>query len=303
MKMFKFCLLLLGIAACGTAKKNSHVAAARFDFEAHRGGRGLMPENTIPAMLNAIRIPEVVTLEMDVHITKDGQVVVSHDPYFNAAITTTPDGKYLTTKEAQAILLYKMDYAEIRKYDVGMKPHADFPKQQKLPVSKPLLSILIDSVEQFAKANHRLMMYNIEIKSKKEADNINHPEPAVFAEKLIAVLKDKHVLDRSVIQSFDPRSVQVVHERYPSVQTSFLVDKNGGDKLEEQLAKLGFVPAIYSPNYAVVTKQLVDACHAKQMKVIPWTVNTTEEMQRMIDLGVDGVISDYPDLFKDVKTK
>ena len=304
MRLFLYCLLAAGVVACSTAKKNdSAQQKTSFDFEAHRGGRGLMPENTIPAMLHSIGIPEVVTLEMDAHITKDGQVIVSHDPYFNAAFTTTPDGKYLSAKEAQGILLYKMDYAEIRKYDVGMKPHPDFPKQQKLAVAKPLLSALIDSVEQFAKANHRVMQYNIEIKSKKQTDNINHPEPAVFAEKLIAVLKEKNILDRCVIQSFDARAVQVVHERYPSIKTSFLVDKNGGDKVAEQLTQLGFVPSIYSPVYTIVTKELVDACHAKNMKVVPWTVNSAEEIQRMADLGVDGVISDYPDLFKGIKTK
>jgi glycerophosphoryl diester phosphodiesterase len=304
MRILLYSLLTVTVVGCGTAKKNATVSkTAAFDFEAHRGGRGLMPENTIPAMLNAIRIPEVVTLEMDVHISKDGQVLVSHDPYFNAAITTTPDGKYLSAKEGQAILLYKMNYADIKKYDVGMKPHPDFPRQQKLAVSKPLLSVLIDSVEQFAAANHRVMLYNIEIKSKKEGDNINHPEPGVFAEKLIAVLKEKRILDRCVIQSFDPRAIQVVHQQYPSVQTSFLVDKNGADKLDEQLKKLDFLPTIYSPVYTAVTQELVDACHAKKIKIIPWTVNSAEEIQRLAGLGVDGLISDYPDLFKGIKTK
>lgn len=304
MRSFLYCLLTAAIAACGTAKKNTMPEQkTAFDFEAHRGGRGLMPENTIPAMLNAVKIPEVVTLEMDAHITKDGQVIISHDPYFNPLITTTPDGKYLSAKEAQNILLYKMDYSEIRKYDVGMKPHPDFSRQQKLAVAKPLLSALIDSVEQLAKANNRLMLYNIEIKSKKETDNINHPEPAVFAEKLIAVLKEKNILDRSVIQSFDPRAIQFVHAHYPSIQTSFLVDKNGGDKVDEQLANIGFVPTIYSPVYTIVTKQLIDACHAKKMKVIPWTVNNAEEIQRLVNLGIDGIISDYPDLFIRIKTK
>ena len=274
-----------------------------FDFEAHRGGRGLMPENTIVAMLNAISMKDVQTLEMDVHITKDGLVVVSHDPYFNPLITTTPEGKYLTVPEAQKTILYQLNYADIKKYDVGMKPHPDFPRQQKTAVYKPLLTDLVDAAETEAKAKQRTIHYNIEIKSKKATDNINHPEPELFVEKLVALLKQKNILDRCVIQSFDPRPLQVLHKNYPKVKTSFLVERDGADKVLEQLNKLGFTPDIYSPTFSTVSQQVVDVCHTAKMKIVPWTVNTKEEIQKLVDMGVDGIISDYPDLFSQIKLR
>lgn len=293
--------LCTALLSCGAAKHTT--TPSGFDFEAHRGGRGLMPENTIAAMRNAIGMERVQTLEMDVVISKDGQVLVSHDPYFNANITTTPEGKYLTAQEGQKLVLYQMDYATIARYDVGMKPHPDFPRQQKIAAQKPLLADLVDAAEAEAKAKGRTIHYNIEIKSKRATDNTHHPVPEIFAEKLVGVLQAKGILDRCVIQSFDTRPLQVLHRTHPYIKTSFLVDKDGGDKVEEQLAKLGFTPAIYSPVYTVVTKELVEACHAKHVQVIPWTANTKEEIQRLVNLGVDGVISDYPDLFASIAIK
>lgn len=302
MKKYLYLFAVISMAACASVKKNAEINTA-FDFEAHRGGRGLMPENTIIAMINAIGMKAVHTLEMDVHITKDGQVLVSHDPYFNPLITTTPDGKFLTTQEAQKTVLYQMNYAEIKKYDVGMKPHPDFVQQQKIAADKPLLADLIDAAETEAKNKNRRIYYNIEIKSKKATDNINHPEPEVFVEKLVAVLRQKNILNRSVIQSFDPRPLQVLHKNYPKIKTSFLVERDVADKVTEQLNKLGFTPDIYSPAFAVVSQQVVDICHAAKMKIVPWTVNKKEEIQKLVDMGVDGIISDYPDLFSQIKLK
>lgn len=303
MKKALYLVIICVIAACASVKKNSMETSTTFDFEAHRGGRGLMPENTIVAMLNAISMKDVQTLEMDVHITKDGLVVVSHDPYFNPLITTTPEGKYLTVPEAQKTILYQLNYADIKKYDVGMKPHPDFPRQQKTAVYKPLLTDLVDAAETEAKAKQRTIHYNIEIKSKKATDNINHPEPELFVEKLVALLKQKNILDRCVIQSFDPRPLQVLHKNYPKVKTSFLVERDGADKVLEQLNKLGFTPDIYSPTFSTVSQQVVDVCHTAKMKIVPWTVNTKEEIQKLVDMGVDGIISDYPDLFSQIKLR
>jgi glycerophosphoryl diester phosphodiesterase len=304
MKKYLFPSVMALIAvACAPVKKNNSSAMPTFDFEAHRGGRGLMPENTIPAMRNAVGMEKVQTLEMDVVITKDGQVLVSHDPYFNANITTTPEGKYLTAAEGQKLILYQLNYNEIKKYDVGIKPHPDFARQQKIAAQKPLLADLVDAAEAEAKARNRTIHYNIEIKSKKTTDNTHHPEPAIFTEKLIAVLKEKNILERCIVQSFDMRPLQELHKKYPAVKTSFLIDKDGGDKVDEQLAKLGFTPTVYSPVYTIVTQAVIDACHRNKMQIVPWTVNTKEEIQKLVDMNADGVISDYPDLFNAIKLK
>src|SRR5205085_7382283 len=120
------------------------------------------------------------------------------------------------------------------------------------PAYKPLLAELLDSCEAYAKTKGRKMRYNIEIKSVQGWDDIRHPAPAPFAELLLTVLKDKKVLDRTVIQSFDERPLQYIHQKYPGVATSFLAEKDG-DNLDQQLATLGFSPDTYSPQYRFVS--------------------------------------------------
>lgn len=302
--MKTFCLLTITVfiaISCSPLKKFTINNTTTFDFEAHRGGRGLMPENTIAAMKNAIDLG-VTTLEMDVVISKDKKVVVSHDPFFSDVITTTPEGKFLTEKEAPEHLIYQMTYDSIRKYDVGLKPHPDFPRQQKIAAYKPLLSQLIDSTEAYAKSKGRIIRYNIEVKSNEKFDGIRHPVPQAFTELLMQVLKDKKTLDGTIIQSFDVRPLQYLHKTYPAVSLSYLVEKASGT-FQQQLDKLGFIPNIYSPQYAMLTKEIVQQSHSKKMKVVPWTVNTVEEMNTLIEMGVDGIISDYPDLFAQVKLR
>ena len=144
-------VLLFFMVACHTAKNTTVIPDARpLDLQGHRGCRGLMPENTIPAMIRAIDL-RVFTLELDVVISADKKVVVSHDVFFHENITTTPEGKFLTKSEAAKRLLYTMPYDSIRRYDVGMKPHPDFPRQQKMAVYKPLLSELLDSTQAYAR--------------------------------------------------------------------------------------------------------------------------------------------------------
>ncbi len=291
------------LGSCGTQKNttdksNTMISFPAFDKEGHRGSRGLMPENTIPAMQKAIDLG-VTTLEMDASISKDKKVIVSHDPYFNPDITTTPDGKFLTKEEATKLLLYGMNYDEIKKYDVGLKPHPGFPRQQKLAVHKPLLSDLIKASEAYAKEKGKgPMWYNIETKSKEGGDGIKHPAPEEFVDLLVAVIQAEGIASRTIIQSFDFRTLQVVHKKYPSFKTSMLIEGNDRRSLDEQLKDLGFVPFVYSPHYSLVTTQLIKACHEKGMKVVPWTVNKKDEIANLKALGVDGIISDYPDLFE-----
>ena len=278
---------------------SSKINNSPLDLQGHRGARGLMPENTIPAMIKAIDLG-VTTLEMDVVISKDNKVVVSHEPYFSEIITTSPGGKYLTKEEAEDHLIYNMTYDSIMKYDVGLKPHPDFPAQQKIKVYKPLLSELIDSTEVYAEPKERKIFYNIEIKSNKETDDIRHPSPEVFANLLFDVLHQKDILDRTVIQSFDVRPLQFLHNNHPEIKLSYLGEKPGLS-LDNQLLLLGFTPDIYSPHYLMVNKNLVQDCHQKNIKIIPWTINTLDEMNKLITMGVDGIISDYPDLFVHIK--
>ena len=284
------------MAACSTVNQNRSAPGQYFDQQGHRGARGLMPENTIPSMLKAIELG-VTTLEMDLGISKDRQVVVSHDPYFHENITTTPEGRTITKAEAAKLLLYNMNYDSIRKYDVGLRPHPLFPKQEKIAVNKPLLSDLIDASEAYAIQKGKTIYYNIEIKSNPSNDRIKHPPVEEFVDLAMQVIQSRNISRKTTIQSFDPRALQVMHKKYSSVKTSLLIEDDDKRSLKEQLDQLGFIPSIYSPHYSLVNEELLKQCHDKNIRVIPWTINNLEEMKRLLKLGVDGIISDYPDLF------
>ncbi len=235
---------------------------------------------------------------MDALITKDKKVVISHDPYFNHDITTKPDGTYIDAKDEKNYVLYKMDYSEIEKFDVGMKPHPQFPNQQKIPVHKPLLSDLIDSVENYCRVNNRpLPFYNIETKSLASTDNIYHPGPDEFVKLIMDVVIAKKIVPRVIIQSFDQRTLQVVDQKYPMVKTSLLIVGYDRRTLDLQLDQLGFVPTIYSPDYSLVVDSLIEKCHDRGMKVIPWTVDDKAKIEKLRKMGVDGIITDFPNFF------
>jgi glycerophosphoryl diester phosphodiesterase len=190
-----------------------------------------------------------------------------------------------------------MDYAALEKYDVGLKIHPGFTGQKKLAATIPTLSSLIDSVETKSKVIGRKMNYNIEIKSLDGKDIIEHPAPDEFVELVVNILQNKNILNRTSIQSFDLRPLRVLHEKYPSIKTSYLVFGAECANAEKQIAILGFKPTIYSPEYKYVNKAMMDYCHQKNIQVIPWTVNTKEEINTLIQLKVDGIITDYPNLY------
>ncbi len=289
-------LLFLFITACHVTK-NIQSDMPVFDKQGHRGCRGLMPENTIPAMLKAVEIG-VTTLEMDAMITKDEKVILSHDPYFNHNITTKADGSFIDAKEEKNYSIYGMSYAETRQFDVGLKPSPGFPRQQKLAAHKPLLSDVIDSVETLcSKEKRALPFYNIETKSNPVTDNIFHPAPEKYVDILMEVINRKRIAGRVIIQSFDFRTLKVMHQKYPAVKTAALIQAADKRSVDDQLKELAFIPTIYSPEASLVNKELITTCHQRNMKVIPWTVNDKEKIESFRKLGVDGIISDYPDLF------
>jgi glycerophosphoryl diester phosphodiesterase len=288
---------MLGTFTSCSIIQPTSIKKIKLDYQAHRGGRGLMPENTIAAMLAVMDNKKVSTLEMDLAITKDKQVVVSHDPILNPLITTKPDGTYIKANELNKNIIYQMDYVALEKYDVGLKIHPGFTGQKKLAASIPTLSSLIDSVETKSKTIGRKMNYNIEIKSVDGKDIIEHPAPDEFVELVVNILQNKNILNRTSIQSFDLRPLRVLHEKYPRIKTSYLVFGAESANAEKQIALLGFKPTIYSPEYKYVNKAMVDYCHQKNIQVIPWTVNTKEEINALIELKVDGIITDYPNLY------
>jgi glycerophosphoryl diester phosphodiesterase len=291
-------LLVIGIVvACHVVKKPGSSIFPLFDKQGHRGCRGLMPENTIPAMIRALELG-VTTLEMDAVITKDKQVILSHEPFFSHEIATKQDGKPVELAEEKKFNIYQMTYFETQQFDVGVKPHPRFLQQQKLPAKKPLLSDVIDSVESYCRL-HKIPIpfYNIETKSQPATDYIFHPAPEEFVDLLMQVVNQKGVAERVIIQSFDFRTLQIMNRKYPLIKTATLIEDYDKRSLDSQLNQLSFVPAIYSPHYTLVNAELIKKCHAQNMKVIPWTVNDKPTINQLRQMKVDGIITDFPDLF------
>lgn len=294
-------ILIIFSFACKNSKQLQKTSAMNsgFDKQGHRGCRGLMPENTWPAMKMALDLG-VTTLEMDVVFTKNKEAVLSHEPWFGQEITTKPDGSYIGDREERKFNIYWMTYEDVKTFDVGMKPHPRFPQQQKMKAIKPLLKDIIDSVKEYMKTRKRpFPLFNIETKCLPMGDKVFHPEPAEFVELLMAVIKEKGIEEYVTIQSFDFRTLQYLHEKYPTMSTSMLIEDYDKRSLEDQLKDLGFTPTIYSPAYELVNEGLIKKCHKQNIKVIPWTVNDRETINKMKKMGVDGLISDYPNLFNE----
>ena len=299
-----FCLaLLVSICSIGcqsqtdntedATNQNEEASSSReFDLQGHRGARGLFPENSIEGFIAAVEL-QVNTVEMDVVISKDNQVVVSHEPWMCSAICWGLNDK--PVPEGEGLRIYELTYNQISNFNCGSQPHPNFPLQAKISTFKPLLSEVISEVEAAtSELELESVMYNIEIKSTPEGDGIFHPAPPEFCKLVLEVIQNGGILERTIIQSFDVRSLQAMQQLAPSIPLALLIDESEG--LEADLIKLGFTPAIYSPNFTLVTKELVEACHQNKMKLIPWTVNEEEDMVRLLDLGVDGIITDFPDV-------
>lgn len=263
-----------------------------FDLQGHRGARGLAPENTIPAFRRALELG-VTTLEMDVVIAGDGTVVVSHEPWMAPEKCLTPDGNRIEGDKRADI--YDMTYEEVAAYDCGSLTLDDFPDQEPQSAPKPGLRDVIQMAEAYTREHDRPpVFYNIEIKSRPDWDGQFHPDPAAFVERVLAVVTSEDVAARTTLQSFDPRSLEAVHQQNGTVRTALLVGWAGTDGLAENLQALSFVPDIYSPAVRLVDEALATSVHDRGLRLIPWTVNERSAMKRLIRLGVDGLITDYP---------
>ena len=289
-----------------------------FDLEAHRGGRALLPENTLPAFANALSMG-VDTLELDVGITADGEVVISHERGLNPDLARDASGAYVTPPGTP---FAKLRLDEIRTYDVGqIRPDSayakQFPDQRAVPGTRiPTLAQLFALVR---KSGNTRVRFNIETKIDP-----NHPDetlqPQAFVAKLLGLIEAEKFSDRVMIQSFDWRTLQLVQQQAPKIPTVYLTLQRGSgqtvalDKATSWTA--GFSPAdhgsslprtikaaggtIWSPYFGDLTAALITEAHGLGLRVVVWTVNKPEDMARMIEIGVDGIISDRPDLLRQV---
>jgi len=292
------------------------------DIEAHRGGRGLFPENTLQAFAAALAMG-VDTLELDIGTTRDGVLVISHERRLNPDLARDADGNYVAPPGP---LLIDLPLAEVQSYDIGqIRPGSDyakqFPEQRALsgdvaPPRIPTLKQLIDLVRSSGDTRVRL---NIETKLDPGHPD-EAPDPERFVTLLLDLLKAEAFSDRAMIQSFDWRTLQLVQQRAPEIPTVYLTIQRGRapniSLTQATHWTAGFNPAdhggslpstihaaggkVWSPYFGDVTPELIREAHALGLQVAAWTVNKPEDMARLIDMGVDGIISDRPDLLRKV---
>lgn len=259
------------------------------EIYAHRGFRGLYPENTIQAMQQALEHGAI--LELDLAITADRKAVLSHDPVLDPKITTAPNGGPLG--KGDKYVIFQMGYDSIRAFDVGNKPHPDFPDQERFHAYMPLFGEMIDSVEHYA-ATRRLEKprYFVETKLRETTDGTNHPGPQEFVDVMMEVVDTKQIRDRLIVQSFDPRTLQILREQHPDVKIAFLARSN--TSLDDNLQWLGYVPDYYSINSPFIDTALVEQCDELGITLIVGNCNDYGEIVRTAQLGVHRVITDFP---------
>lgn len=256
------------------------------DVQGHRGTRGHLPENTLPAFSRALEMG-VTTLELDVGITRDGVVVVHHDRRLNPDVARGPDGQWVT---APSPTVYSLSYEELSRYDVGrIRPGSEYA--QRFPHQQPIDGTRIPRLpDLFAAAGRSSVRFNIETKLLA-----SHPDETVgaeqFARALIGEVRKAGLEKRTTIQSFDYRTLKIVEREAPAIETVYLTEREGWTL--EGLKREG--ARIWSPDFRALTKKIVDDAHALGIRIVAWTVNEPADIARMIDWRVDGVISDYPD--------
>lgn len=273
---------------------NASAQARPFSIEGHRGARGYVPENTIPSFKKALE-QGADTLELDLVVSKDMRLVVSHEPWFSSNISLDKDGNRIPPEKQRENNIFKMTYDEVKLFDVGSIGNKDFPLQEKMKVAKPLLKDVFVEIGKFVK-DRKLAKprYNIEIKTEGEkGDGVFHPAPAEYAKLVYAEIKAGKMLKHVIVQSFDVRPLQELRKIDPKLPLALLVGNKDG--IAKNLEKLGFQPDTYSPHYSLLDADLIRYCRERNLKIVPWTVNEIADLERMKTFELDGIITDYPD--------
>lgn len=275
---------------------NNVPAPKRPEVHGHRGCRGLRPENTLPGFLHAVALG-VDFLEMDVVISADRQVVVSHDPWLAAHLCRDAAGHSITSVQERQYNLYQMPYAAIRQCDCGTWPNPSFPLQQLVAAPKPLLREVLAVTEALPRPpGVKRLRYSIEIKCTPSGDHLYHPRPAQFLALVLAELVAADVMPLTTLLCFDPRVLRLARAQLGSSLALCLLSEDG-QSWPAAVAELGFQPDVFGPNYESVTPAAVSEIRRLYpgTSLVPWTVNNPFDMRQLLSLGVDGLTTDYPD--------
>ena len=266
-----------------------------FTIQGHRGARGYCPENTILSCQKAIELG-ADGLEIDICVSKDNQLIVSHEPWMSRHICSFPDGKPVDTEGS--LFLKNMTVSNIQTYDCGMRGNARFPTQQAIKTCKPTLYELVLNIMSFCEAHHYPPpFWNIEVKSHVNWYGRLVPFPRTYA-ALIRDFLAQHILllpkNRYYLSSFDPYILRAIRRELPDISLAFLTEQR--ENFGESIKRLGFKPHFYSPFYKNITSKMVKQVHHHGVQLVTWTVNDMKSAKRLKKWGVDGIITDFPNL-------
>ena len=258
------------------------------DIQGHRGCRGLLPENSLPAFEKAIDLG-VHTLELDIAITKDHKVVVSHEPFMSRTICYDPEGGNIPEEMDMTYNLFEMTHEEIKQFDCGSKFHPKFAGQKQLKTYKPLLT----EVFELVKAKKVDVKFNIEIKSKPIYYGIYTPQPEAYVKTVIEEIIANDMFEVVNLQSFDLNILEEIKKQSPNMPVALLIDED--ESISIKLSQLSYKPEIVSPYFKLLSQEKTQNFQSEDYLIIPWTVNEIEDMKTMLSWEVDGIITDYPD--------
>ncbi len=286
----RLCIFLLSLLASCSMSDNSD----KITIHGHRGCRGLLPENTMPSFYKALDLG-VDALEIDLVCTGDGQLLISHDPFIVSEICTKPDGTLITPTEEKSLNIYKMTMTEAQSYICGTLVHPRFIQQQQLKTYKPSFVEFVSGVREYCKKkNLSFPVLNIEIKSEAEWDSIYQPFPRDYAKLILKEYNSLNINEHALIQSFDPRILEELNQQQQGLKLMLLIG-NENKNVAENLSVLSFKPYAYCPHFGLVDEVAVSYCKQNGVELIVWTVNEEGDMQKMLQLGVRNIITDYPD--------
>lgn len=260
--------------------------AFAIEVQGHRGARTVLPENSLPGFEYALDIG-VDTLEMDTGVTKDGVVVVIHDQKINTTICQYKDGREVE----ENLWVHQLTLEQIKQFDCGSRINPRFKAQKLIPGTNiPTLREVFELIKNSSSTNAETVLFNIETKSDADKPHAQ-PEPEAFAQAIIDLVKEFGLTERVSIQSFDHRTLLATKAINPKIQTVALYEEDLSDWVTPTLkAKAGIV----SPYFKNLSKQEIKDIHAAGLKVTPWTANKAEDWKKLIEMGVDGIITDDP---------
>ena len=268
------------------------------EIHGHRGCRGYFPENSLQAFIHALSF-DIDAIELDLVISKDHQVVVSHEPYMHHHKCLRPNLKPIKKQEEKDLMIYQMDYEEVKSYECGLIPHPHFPLVNLGKAYKPLLQEVFDTTRSISEKNKlKPITYNIEIKSEEELIGIGQPNYDVYVDLILKIINKNDLNQKVIIQSFDKKILQTIRNRDTQIPLSLLIE----DEIEPMvhIHQLGFKPNILASDYLFLNANHLKQLQMENISVFAFTVNQISAIQNLISMGVNAIITDYPDIAANV---